>query len=113
MRYVRFAWRRRKEFALPTLRRYPQRRWRRVGVREDDPKPLTRGQKQYRRMRERMAVDPEYRERKLRNSRAATKRHYERNRERLAAERRARDREHYAKNRDAINADRRRAYAAD
>jgi len=113
MRYVRVAWRRRKEFALPPLRRYPQRRLRLVWVREDDPKPLTRGQKQYRRMRERMAVDPEYRERKLRNSRAATKRHYERNRERLAAERRARDREHYAKNRDAINADRRRAYAAD
>jgi len=96
---------------LPPLRRYPQRRLRLVWVREDDPKPLTRGQKQYRRMRERMAVDPEYRERKLRNARAANKRHRARNRERIAAAQRPRDRAYYAKNGDAIKAKRREDYA--
>ena len=97
------------------LRRYRSAPNRTLRLREDspeahEPKPLTRGQKQYRRMRERMAVDPEYRERKLRNARAASKRHYERNRVRLAATQRARDRERYALDRDAILAKRRAQY---
>ena len=100
---------------MPLILRYPAVRTRVAWLGEDGPdpspeKPLTRGQKQYRRMRERMAIDPGYRERVLKDSRARSRRHRERNAEQLRERRRPRDRERYTKNRDAINVKRRANY---
>lgn len=97
---------------MSILVRYPAVELRVVWIREDasGAAPLTRGQKQYRRMRERMAADPEYRERVLAAARVRTGRYRERNAESLAPVRRANQRAWYADNRERISAKRRRAY---
>jgi 5-methylcytosine-specific restriction endonuclease McrA len=70
----------------------------------------TRSQRQYRRLRERMTADPEYRERKLAIARAAQSRYTSRHHDRLLREQRERDRVRYRLKRNRILARRREEY---
>ncbi len=93
-----------------------RRRW----LREDGPPDLAPDQRRsssertrYERIRERMATDPAYREKRLAQARARVKLYRERHRERLAVARREYDKKRYGAKREELTRRKRELYVGE